>query len=137
MTLRVVPALLAALMIALAGGPAAAGDAAAGEKVFKKCKICHTVEKGKHKIGPSLYGVVGRPPGSIAKYKYSSSIKAAAAKGLVWTAENIVAYIENPKEFLKAYLGRKTVRNKMVFKLKSLQQRQDVVTYLEQVAKTN
>jgi len=62
---------------------------------------------------------------------------AAAAKGLVWTAANIIAYVENPKEFLKASLGAKTVKNRMVFKLKSLQQRQDVVDYLEQVAKTN
>ena len=136
MTRPVVLTIATALTLSLAGGPAAAGDATAGAKVFKKCMICHTAKMGKNKIGPSLYGVVGRPAGSIAKYKYSSPIK-AAAKGLVWTAANIIAYVENPKEFLKAYLGEKTVKNKMVFKLKSLQQRQDVVAYLEQVAKTN
>ena len=133
----VVLAVAAALSLALIGGPAAAGDAAAGKKVFKKCVVCHTIQKGKNKVGPSLFGVVGRPAGIIAKYKYSSSIKAAAEKGLVWTAENIIAYAENPKEFLKAYLGEKRVKNKMKFKLKSLPQRQDVVAYLEQVAKTN
>ena len=133
----VVLAVAAALSLALAGGPAAAGDAAAGKKVFKKCVVCHTLEEGKNKVGPSLFEVVGRPAGIVAKYKYSSSIKAAAGKGLVWTAENIIAYIENPKEFLKAYLGEKRVKNKMVFKLKSLQQRENVAAYLEQVAKTN
>ena len=132
----VVLAGVAALSLALTG-PAAAGDAAAGKKVFKKCVVCHTIKKGKNKVGPSLFGVIGRPAGIVAKYKYSSSIKAAAEKGLVWTPENIIAYAENPKKFLKAYLGEKRVKNKMKFKLKSLPQRQDVVAYLEQVAKTN
>ena len=127
----------AVLSLALTGGPAAAGDVAAGEKVFKKCKACHAIQEGKNKVGPSLFGVVDRPAGTVAKYRYSSSVKAAAEKGLVWTAENIIAYVENPKAFLKAYLGEKTVKNKMLFKLKSLPQRQDVVAYLEQVAKTN
>ena len=127
----------AALSLALAVGPAAAGDAEAGKKVFKKCVACHTLAEGKNKVGPSLFGIVGRPAGVVAKYKYSSSIKAAAEKGLVWTAENIIAYVENPKEFLKAYLGEKRVKNKMVFKLKSLPQRENVAAYLEQVAKTN
>ena len=135
---RLVLALLAAVVsLVVAGGSAAAGDAAAGEKVFKKCKVCHTVQEGKNKVGPSLFGVVGRPAGGAAKYKYSASLKAAAAKGLVWTAENTIAYVENPKQFLKSYLGEKRVKNKMLFKLKNLQQRQDVVAYLEQVAKTN
>lgn len=127
----------AVLSLALTGGPAAAGDAAAGEKVFKKCKACHSLQEGKNKVGPSLFGVVDRAAGTVAKYRYSSSVKAAAEKGLVWTAENIIAYLENPKAFLKAYLGEKRVKNKMLFKLKSLPQRQDVVAYLEQVAKTN
>ena len=132
----VVLAVVAALSLALTG-PAAAGDAAAGKKVFKKCVVCHTLKKGKNKVGPSLFGVIGRPAGIVAKYKYSSSIKAAAEKGLVWTPENLIAYVENPKKFLKAYLGEKRVKNKMKFKLKSLPKRQDVVAYLEQVAKTN
>ena len=52
----------AALSLALDVGPAAAGDAAAGKKVFKKCVVCHTLKKGKNKVGPSLFGV-DRPPG--------------------------------------------------------------------------
>ena len=133
----VVLVVAAALCLAITGGPAAAGDAAAGEKVFKKCKACHTIQEGKNKVGPSLFGVVGRPAGIVAKFRYSSSVNAAAEKGLVWTAENIIAYLENPKEFLKDYLGAKKVKNKMLFKLKSLPQRQNVAAYLEQVAKTN
>ena len=132
----VVLAVVAALSLALTG-PAAAADAAAGKKVFKKCVVCHTLKEGKNKVGPSLFGLIGRPAGIIAKYKYSSSMKAAAEKGLVWTPENLIAYVENPKKFLKAYLGEKRVKNKMKFKLKSLPKRQDLVAYLEQVAKTN
>jgi len=42
--------------------PAAAADVEAGKTAFKKCSLCHTTEVGKNKVGPSLFGVVGRNP---------------------------------------------------------------------------
>ncbi len=98
-------ALAIASGMALASGASlAAGDAANGEKVFKKCKACRTIVAGKNKVGPSLYGVVGRPAGTIAKFKYSKAMKDAGAKGLVWSEDQIVECVADPKAFLKAFL---------------------------------
>ena len=52
----------------------------------------------------------------------------------MWTEENIVAYVANPKKYLRDYVGDPKVKNKMVFKLKSLEQRENVVAYLKSVA---
>ena len=135
MTKIIVTAFIAAFLLALTGSVALAeGDPAAGEKVFKKCKTCHTVVEGKKKAqGPNLLGVVGRPAGST-EFKYSKSMKAAAEKGLVWDESNMNDYVKDPKKFLKAYLGAKKVKNKMVFKLKNDKQRANVIAYLKSLS---
>jgi cytochrome c len=77
------------------GSPALAeGDAAAGEKVFKKCKACHSLEEGKKKVGPSLFGVMGKPAGAVDGFKYS---KAMLAYGLTWDDETLAKYLTKPK----------------------------------------
>lgn len=74
----------------------AAGDAAAGEKVFGKCKACHNVE-GKDGTGPHLNGVVGRPIAGIGGFEYSASMAAHAPA--VWEPETLFHFLENPKGF--------------------------------------
>ena len=75
MTRTILAAAAAALIAAAA--PAVAGDAAAGEKVFKKCAACHAVGAGaKNKVGPVLTGVVGRNVASVEGFKYSDPMKA-------------------------------------------------------------
>src|SRR3546814_4467495 len=61
--------------IAFTGPALAQGDAANGERVFNKCKACHTVEEGKNKVGPTLYNVIGRRAGSLEDFRYSSAMK--------------------------------------------------------------
>jgi cytochrome c len=78
----------------------AEGDAAAGEKVFAKCKACHEVEKGVNKVGPTLKGIVGRAAASVPDYKYSEAMLAKGAEGLVWTEENLTAYLPDPKAYV-------------------------------------
>ena len=85
----------------------ALGDAAHGEKVFKKCSACHIVAKGgKNLIGPALYGVVGRPAASIDGYAYSKALK---AHGKNWSFEELNAFLLKPKSYIKgtkmAYAG--------------------------------
>lgn len=73
----------------------AATDPVNGEKVFEnKCARCHSMDPAKDKRGPTLSGVVGRPAGSVANYKYSEAM--AAAK-FDWTPERIAEYVAGPR----------------------------------------
>lgn len=109
----------------------AEGDAAKGEKIFKRCSACHRIgPDAENAVGPVLTGVVGRAAGTFEGYKYGKSTKAAGEKGLVWTQEAIFDYLANPKKFLRAYLDDKKAKSKMVFKLKKEDQRRDVIAYL-------
>ena len=134
-----VPRILAAAvflgMAALLAQPSlAVGDAEAGKKIFKKCSACHSLDPSKKKLGPTLKGIIGRKAGSIAGYKYSSSYPQARDKGLVWTEEEMVKYLVNPKKYLAAYLGVKKAKSKMSARFKKLADRENVVAYLKQAA---
>ncbi len=121
-----------ALMLA---SPAIAGDAAAGEADFKKCKACHSltasdgtvVVKGG-KTGPDLGGVIGRPVGSVADFKYGESILAAGATGLVWDEALLAAYVADPAAWLVEKTGDAAAKSKMSFKL--AQGGEDMAAYL-------
>lgn len=112
----------------------AEGDAAKGEKDFKKCKACHMIANGDEvlykggKTGPNLFGLFGRQAGTIEGFKYGKSIVAAGDAGLVWDEETLAGYIQNPKEYLKERLGESSVKAKMTFKLKKPE---NVVAFLE------
>ena len=90
-----VSAAVAGLLFA---APAQANDAAAGEKVFKKCKACHYVDREKNKSGPHLVNIVGRSAGAVEGFKYS---KAMAESGLVWDAATLAGFLAKPKKYLK------------------------------------
>lgn len=93
------PLFLALLALASITAPAfAQGDAAAGETIFKRCAGCHAVGEGaRNKMGPELNAVLGRIAGSLPDFNYSSAMKDAGAAGLVWTAEELHAFLEAPK----------------------------------------
>tara|TARA_Y100001949_G_scaffold160295_1_gene151816 strand:- start:305 stop:832 length:528 start_codon:yes stop_codon:yes gene_type:complete len=70
-----------------------------GKKVFKKCAACHSIAKGgSHKIGPALWGVLGRKAGSISDYKYS---KAMVAHGKTWSFKEMNKFLTKPKNWIK------------------------------------
>ena len=101
----------------------AAGDAAAGEKVFLKCRACHQVgETAKNAVGPRLNGLFGRSAGSIEGYSYSPANKNS---GIVWDEATFRDYIKGPQA--------KVPGTKMVFPgLKTDQEIDDIVAFLKQ-----
>ena len=101
----------------------ASTSATEGEKVFKKCAACHSIaEGGKNKIGPALWGVLGRQAGSLPDYKYS---KAMAAHGKKWSFEEMNGFLIKPKEWIKG--------TKMAFAgLKNAKERAAVILYMNE-----
>ena len=122
---KIAAALTALALTGMAGSALAEGDAAAGEKVFKKCKACHQVGDGaKNRIGPMLNGIVGKEIASVDGFKYSKAFKAKKDEGLVWTEEELDAFLTKPKKYLKG--------TKMSFAgLKKEDDRANVIAYLK------
>ena len=101
----------------------AMGDIASGEKIFKKCAACHSINKGgKNNIGPALYNVVKRKVGGVADYKYS---KALATYEKNWTFEELNGFLKKPAKYIRgtkmAYAG-----------LRKEKDRASVIKYLNQ-----
>tara|TARA_B100001179_G_scaffold129809_1_gene93064 strand:- start:30 stop:560 length:531 start_codon:yes stop_codon:yes gene_type:complete len=85
-----------------------------GSAQFKKCLSCHSIAKnGKNKIGPKLFGVLGRKSGSISDYKYS---KAMTAHGKVWTFEEMNGFLTKPKDWIKgtkmSFIGLRSAKDR-------------------------
>ncbi len=121
--MKLKPILVAVAALAASHGIAVAQDAAAGEKVFGKCKICHQIGEGaKNAVGPVLNGVVGRKAGTIEGYSYSSANKDS---GLTWDEATLKEYLKNPRG--------KVPGTKMIFPgLTSEKDIDDVIAYLKQ-----
>lgn len=108
-----------ALAVALLIGPAQAMDA--GAKLYKKhCKLCHTIGKGEAaRQGPNLWGVLNRPSGAVEGFKYSKAFKAA---NLVWTRENLDAWLTDPKALIPGSV--------MLYKQKDPEIRQKIIEFV-------
>lgn len=101
------------------------GDAANGEKVFRRCQACHAIQEGAHRVGPSLHNIINRPAGTAEGFtRYS---KANAESGIVWTEEVLFEYLENPRQYVPGTI--------MAFAgLPKPQDRADVIAYLKENA---
>ena len=103
------------------------GDLSHGEKVFKKCAACHSINSGGgNKIGPALYNVVGRQIGGLSDYKYS---KALVEYGKNWNFKELNGFLLKPKDWIKgtkmAYAG-----------LRKEKDRASVILYLNKYSDT-
>ena len=99
----------------------AQADLVHGEKIFKKCSACHSIQAGGgNKIGPALYNVVGRKVAAVEDYKYS---KALVAYKKNWTFEELNGYLIKPQAWIKG--------TKMAFAgLRKEKDRASVILYL-------
>jgi cytochrome c len=99
----------------------ASGDPEAGKVVFKQCAVCHTVEPGKNKIGPSLFGVVGREAARAPNFEYSEAMKSFKH---VWDNNTLEGYLADPRKIVPG--------TKMIFLgIKNPKQLDDVIAYLD------
>jgi cytochrome c len=115
---------LAATLFAGASFAEGLGDPEKGAKVFKKCSGCHQVGTGAvDKVGPHLNGIFGSLAAEHQGYRYSKSMTRAGDDGLIWTAETLDAYLENPRALVS--------KTRMSFRgLKDEKDRADVLAYL-------
>ena len=121
MQLKVPVTSLKLMLLVAAAGPGQAADVEAGKAVFKKCALCHTTEAGKNKIGPSLFGVVGRKAASLESYNYSDAMK---KYDNAWDPQTLDTYLADPRAVVPG--------TKMIFPgIKEEKERQDVIAYLE------
>ena len=102
------------------------GDSVQGAAVFKKCQSCHQVgEDAKNRVGPQLNDIFGRTAGGLAGAKYSKSMIGAGEGGLVWSAETLDTFLENPKSLV--------ARTRMSFRgLKDKEDRANLIAYLSE-----
>jgi cytochrome c len=115
-------AALVALSFALPTG-VLAQDVAKGEKNFKKCVACHSIEEGgKNKTGPNLWNIMNRGTAQ-EDYKYSKKFLAWAEENPEWTPELMDAWLTNSKKLVKG--------TKMAFKEKKESKRADIIAYLQ------
>ena len=103
----------------------ASTSSAEGAKIFKKCAACHSIsQSGGNKIGPALWGVLGRKAGSVSDYKYS---KAIVAHGKPWSFKEMNGFLLKPKDWIKG--------TKMSFAgLKKAKDRAAVILYMNENA---
>jgi len=96
--------------------------AADGEQIFRRyCMVCHDIEPGKNKLGPSLAGIVGRKSASVADFSYSDAMQAA---GLTWDEQSLDQYLADPRG--------KVPGNKMLFPgVKNADERKALIDYLK------
>jgi len=81
---------------------AMAQDAAAGEQAARKCMACHDFsEGGGNRVGPPLFGIVGRPAAALPGFGYSATLVTMGTDaGLVWTPDKLDTFLENPRAFV-------------------------------------
>ena len=114
--------LLAVTTVALLSfGAQADGDAAKGEKVYRKCKACHSFDAKARKMGPTFAGILGRKSGSVEGYRYS---KAFQKTDFTWDEATLAEFMLAPRKMVKG--------NKMPFGgLRKPQDIENLIAYLK------
>lgn len=117
--------LTVAVFLPLIAGALQAADLVKGERTFKRCLACHSItgDDGAAivrggKIGPNLYGVVGRGVGALEGFNYGESMAVVGKSGAVWDEEKLAAFLTDPAAWLAEATGDSEAKTLMTFKLK-------------------
>jgi cytochrome c len=99
----------------------AGGNVEAGERLAMRCKACHTLDKdGANKLGPNLWGVIGRPKATVGGFTYSNALTKLDGS---WTLEELDKFLTDPRRYAPG--------NRMAFAgLRKAGQRHDLLAYL-------
>lgn len=117
--------IVAAAALFWSGAGVAAGDPAKGKAVFARCAICHTVEPGRNKLGPSLANIIGQKPGQVPGFKFSPAMMNSK---ITWTAATLDQFLAKPNSFMPG--------NRMIFAgLPNAADRENVIAYLQKPVK--
>ena len=115
---------LAIAMLLLTGCRAMAepGDATRGERMYRACVACHSLEPNRNMSGPSLAEIWNRTAGSLPSFpRYSPALKSA---GIIWTDDTLDEWIKDPQHFIPG--------NTMTFPgMKDARQRADLLAFLK------
>ena len=113
----------AAVLLLMVPNPGRAADPAAGQAVFARCKICHSLEAGGHSpVGPNLHALFGRKAGTAEGFDYSAAMKES---GITWDDDTLRKYLSDPRGFIAG--------NKMAFPgIKNDQDMDNLLAYLHQ-----
>jgi len=124
--IRTVTAAVFASVLIVSQAHAAGGNATRGQRIFRACEACHSLEPDRDMTGPSLANLWGRKAGSLASFsRYSAPLKAS---GVVWNEDTLSAWIADPQRVVPG--------NEMPFEgIKDAQQRADLVAFLKQATK--
>ncbi len=99
-------------------------SASKGAKVARKCLSCHAFEAGgANKIGPALWGVVGKSVGAASGFNYSKALTALAAQGGVWDVDALNGFLTSPKKYVAG-------TNMAFIGLRKAKDRADIIAYL-------
>lgn len=100
-----------------------AGDPSAGERAFRQCAACHSVQPGQNRVGPHLFGVYGREAGSVERFRYSRAMRDS---DIVWDETTLAAYLADPRNFLPG--------TSMVLRLRNPDDLPDLIAYLKSLS---
>ena len=120
---RILPLAIAMLLLLGSRAMAEPGNPARGERMYRACVACHSLEPNRNMTGPSLADVWNRQSGSLASFpRYSPALKSA---GIIWNDDTLEEWIKDPQHFIPG--------NTMTFPgIKDARQRADLLAFLKE-----